>query len=262
MSGWTNILPLPEDEKSWANMDIMFATRSGGVRRNKLSDFIQINRNGKIAMKLAEGDAIVGVHVCGVDNDVLLTTANGNCIRFPVTAIRVFSGRTSKGVRGVKLLTDKELGQDKVISMAILHHVTTTPDETRAYLKHAAAMRRALGEESSEEAATDEAVTSLSPERIAELGAREQFILTVTENGFGKRSSSYEYRTSGRGGKGIIAIVTNARNGHVNASFPVEDSDEIMLVTDGGQLIRTTVVDIRAAGRNTQGVTIFKTREG
>jgi DNA gyrase subunit A len=257
----TNILPLPEDEKSWAQMDIMFATRSGGVRRNKLSDFVQINRNGKIAMKLDEGDAIVGVQVCREDDDVMLTTANGNCIRFPVSAIRVFTGRTSTGVRGIKLEEDKQLGQDKVISMAILHHVDTTPDEARAYLKHAAAMRRALGEEGGEEV-TEDSDTSLSPERIGELSAREQFILTVTENGYGKRSSSYEYRTSGRGGKGIIAIVTNTRNGHVNASFPVEDSDEIMLVTDGGQLIRTPVADIRVAGRNTQGVTIFKTREG
>lgn len=257
----TNILPLPEDEKDWAKMDIMFATKSGGVRRNKLSDFVKINRNGKIAMKLDEGDAIVGVHVCREDDDVLLTTANGNCIRFQVNAIRVFSGRNSTGVRGIKL-GNSDLGDDEVISMAILHHVDAEPDETRAYLKHAAARRRALGEEGDEPETGDEKHAALSSERIAELGAREQFILTVTNNGYGKRSSSYEYRTSGRGGKGIIAIVTSPRNGRVNGSFPVEDADEIMLVTDGGQLIRTPVSDIRVAGRNTQGVTIFKTRDG
>ena len=254
----TNILPLPEDEDAWESLQIMFATRSGGVRRNKLSDFQRINRNGKIAMKLEEGDAIVGVEICRPDDNVLLTTAIGMCIRFPVDDVRVFSGRTSTGVRGVRLGDG-----DAVISMAILHGVDASTEEARAYLKHAAAMRRAAGEDG-EEPVDEEGVedAAISSERLAELGAREQFVLTVTENGFGKRSSSYEYRTSGRGGKGIIAIVVNDRNGPVRASFPVEDSDQIMLVTDGGQLIRTPVSDIRVAGRNTQGVTIFKTREG
>ncbi len=254
----TNILPAPEDEESWANLNIMFATRRGDVRRNLLSDFQRINRTGKIAMKLEEGDAIVGVQTCRPDEDVLLTTAAGMCIRFPVDDVRVFAGRTSTGVRGIKLDED-----DQVISMAILRHVETTSEEARAYLKHAAAMRRAVGEETGEdegEEASADAV-AIAPERLAELGAAEQFVLTATENGFGKRSSSFEYRTSGRGGKGIIAIVTSARNGRVVASFPVEDSDEIMLVTDGGQLIRTPVAGIRVAGRNTQGVTIFRTRE-
>jgi DNA gyrase subunit A len=180
------------------------------------------------------------------------------CIRFPVDDVRVFAGRTSSGVRGIKL----EDG-DVVISMAILRHIDTSTEEARAYLKHAAAMRRAVGEEAIEEDVEEPGETSIaiSPERLAELGAAEQFVLTVTENGFGKRSSSYEYRTSGRGGKGIIAIITSKRNGRVVASFPVEDSDQIMLVTDGGQLIRTPVDGIRIAGRNTQGVTIFRTRE-
>nr|WP_241735805.1 DNA gyrase subunit A [Aquisalinus flavus] len=265
----TNILPLPEDEDDWAQMDIMFATRSGNVRRNKLSDFTQINRNGKIAMKLDEGDSIVGVQVCREDDNVLLTTTNGNCIRFPVDAVRVFSSRNSTGVRGIRLEDGERFGPDEVISMAILRGSNASPEEARAYLKHAAAMRRAIGDaegvEEADEGAPDEEadlpVTSLSAERIAELGAAEQFILTVTRNGFGKRSSSYEYRTSGRGGKGLIAIVTSDRNGRVAASFPVDDADEIMLVTNGGQLIRTPVGDIRIAGRNTQGVTIFKTRQ-
>ncbi|HRX39029.1 MAG TPA: DNA gyrase subunit A [Parvularculaceae bacterium] len=258
----TTILPLPKDESAWDELQIMFATKQGNVRRNKLSDFQRINRNGKIAMKPDEGDAIVGVQICRPDEDVLLTTGHGMCIRFPVDDVRVFAGRTSSGVRGVRLE-----GGDEVISMAILRHTNVTPDEARAYMKHAAAMRRAIGEEGAEEEVGEEAETTstetaaISPERVAELGAAEQFVLTVTENGFGKRSSSYEYRTSGRGGKGIIAIVTNDRNGRVVASFPVEDADQIMLVTDGGQLIRTPVDDIRVAGRNTQGVTIFRTRE-
>lgn len=254
----TTILPLPEDEESWRELHVMFATRSGDVRRNQLSDFQRVNRNGKIAMKLEEGDAIVGVQICRPDQDVLLTTAAGMCIRFPVEDVRVFAGRTSTGVRGIRL------GEgDHVISMAILRHVDASPDEARAYLRHAAAMRRAMGEGGEDEAddAADTPV-AISPERLAELGAAEQFVLTVTENGFGKRSSSYEYRTSGRGGKGIIAIVANKRNGRVVGSFPVEDSDQIMLVTDGGQLIRTPVNGIRVAGRNTQGVRIFRTREG
>lgn len=258
----TNILPLPEDEGAWESLHVLFATRSGGVRRNKLSDFQRVNRNGKIAMKLDEDDEIIGVQICRPEEDVLLTTASGMCIRFAVDDVRVFTGRTSTGVRGIKLAED-----DKVISMAILHHMQATSDETKAYLKHAAAMRRAAGEGEGEDEDADPSgaepdASALSPERIAALGAAEQFVLTVTENGYGKRSSSYEYRTSGRGGKGIIAIVSNERNGPVIASFPSEDSDEIMLVTNGGQLIRTPVHDIRVAGRNTQGVTIFRTRDG
>ena len=256
----TTILPLPEDEDSWDNLHIMFATKSGTIRRNKLSDFQRVNRTGKIAMKLEEaGDAIIGVHICRPDDDVLLTTAEGMCIRFPVEDVRVFAGRTSAGVRGIRL--DKD---DAVISMAILRHIDTDSEEARAYLRHAAAMRRAIGEEAGVEDEVEdagEAAVAISQERLADLGAAEQFILTVTENGYGKRSSSYEYRTSGRGGKGIIAIITSKRNGRVVASFPVEDSDQIMLVTDGGQLIRTPVDGIRVAGRNTQGVTIFRTRE-
>jgi len=268
----TNILPLPEDEDAWERLQIMFATASGNVRRNKLSDFQRVNRNGKIAMKLDPdaiegGDAIVGVHICREEEDVLLTTAAGMCIRFPVDVVRVFAGRTSTGVRGIRL----DAG-NRVISMAILRHVETTSDEARAYLKHAAAMRRAAGESDiiesdagepeDGEAAGSDIDVAISPERLAELGAAEQFILTVTENGYGKRTSSYEYRTSGRGGKGIIAIQTTDRNGPVIAAFPVDEADQIMLVTDGGQMIRTPVDDIRVAGRNTQGVTIFRTREG
>ena len=258
----TSILPLPEDAETWAALQLAFATRSGRVRRNALSDFENINRNGKIAMKLDDGDAIVAVQICTPENDVLLTTAQGRCIRFLLDdEVRLFKGRDSDGVRGIKL----EDG-DAVISMTILTHVDADAATRVAYLKQATMLRRAQGEEiaeaapepdlSDEEAAGD---AELTPERFAELGGKEQFVLTVSEKGFGKRSSSYEYRTSGRGGKGIVAMVVNDRNGPLIASFPVAQSDQIMLVTDGGQLIRCPVDDVRIAGRNTQGVRVFKT---
>ncbi len=259
----TSILPLPEDERTWGTLELMFATRSGNVRRNSLADFETINRNGKIAMKLEEGDRIVRVAICAPDDNVLLTTAQGRCIRFPVEDVRVFKGRESAGVRGIRL----EEG-DEVISMAILRHVEATPGERAAYLKQANAIRRAQGAELPEgaadveaEAEAGESIEELTPQRYAELSAREQLVLTVSERGFGKRSSSYEYRTSGRGGKGIVAMVVNERNGRLVASFPVEDTDQIMLVTDGGKLIRCPIDDVRIAGRSTQGVRIFRTDE-
>jgi DNA gyrase subunit A len=258
----TSILPLPEDAETWGTLQLAFATRSGRVRRNALSDFENINRNGKIAMKLDDGDAIVSVNICTPENDVLLTTARGRCIRFLLAdEVRLFKGRDSDGVRGIKLDDD-----DNIISMTVLTHVDADPAERAAYLKQANMLRRAQGEEIAEETgeveADDEVVegtAELTSERYAELSGKEQFVLTLSERGFGKRSSSYEYRTSGRGGKGIVAMVVNDRNGPLVASFPVVDTDQIMLVTDGGQLIRCPVNDVRIAGRNTQGVRIFKT---
>ncbi|RXG91677.1 DNA gyrase subunit A [Bradyrhizobium zhanjiangense] len=255
----TTIMPLPEDESTWGNLDVMFATTGGNVRRNKLSDFVDVRRSGIIAMKLDDNEAIVDVQICTERDDVLLTAAGGQCIRFPVTDVRVFTGRTSMGVRGVAL------GEgDKVISLAILRHVETTSDERSAYLK----MRRAVaGEAATEETAADgeaeEASGSfqLAQERYAEMSAQEQVVLTVSVNGYGKRTSSYEYRTTGRGGKGIVAMSVNNRNGNLVASFPVEDADQIMLVTDKGQLIRCPVEGIRIAGRSTQGVIVFDTAE-
>ncbi|MCT4657107.1 MAG: DNA gyrase subunit A [Cohaesibacter sp.] len=254
----TSILPLPEDEESWETLDLMFATVSGSVRRNKLSDFKLVNRNGKIAMKFEEGteDGIVGVETCDTDSDVMLTTAKGQCIRFSVEDVRIFQSRGSTGVRGIKLEDD-----DKVISMSILRHFDADPDERTEYLRRANAMRRALNGEDAEEAPADVPATSLGEDRYAEMGAAEQFVLTLSENGFGKRTSSYEYRISGRGGKGIAAMAVNDRNGRLVASFPAEESDQIMLVTDGGQLIRCPIDGIRIAGRATQGVTVFKTRD-
>jgi DNA gyrase subunit A len=258
----TTIMPLPEDEGSWERLDVMFATASGSVRRNKLSDFAQVNRAGKIAMKLDGGDAIVDVQICSEADDVLLTTAKGQCIRFPINedTVRVFAGRSSTGVRGIRL----EAG-DRLISMAILRHVDADAEERAGYLK----MRRAItgeGEalpeangDAAGEAEEGVAAPALSPERYAAMSAEEQFILTVSEKGYGKRTSSYEYRITGRGGKGITAMAVNERNGALVASFPVEDSDEIMLITNAGQTIRVPVDGIRVAGRATQGVTVFKT---
>jgi DNA gyrase subunit A len=261
----TSILPLHEDAKAWGQLELMFATRSGNVRRNSLADFESINRNGKIAMKLDEGDRIVRVAICVPDDNVLLTTAGGRCIRFPVEDVRVFKGRDSTGVRGIRL----DEG-DEVISMAILRHVEATPGEREAYMRQALAMRRAqdaeaadAGAEAAAEVEAEEGAEAveLTPERYAELGAREQFVLTVSERGFGKRSSSYAYRISGRGGKGITAMIVNERNGRLVASFPVEETDQIMLVTDRGKLIRCPVDDVRIAGRSVQGVRIFKTED-
>ncbi|KUO55331.1 MAG: DNA gyrase subunit A [Alphaproteobacteria bacterium BRH_c36] len=263
----TSILPLPEDTETYAELQLMFSTESGNVRRNALGDFENINRNGKIAMKLDEGDRIVDVRICRPNDNVLMTTANGQCIRFPVDDVRLFKGRDSIGVRGIRL------GEgDRLISMAILDPMQASPAERAAYLKMAAAARRALTEEDEEpgqvaepeaEGEEEEAAEAadLSHERYEEMAEREQFIFTVSERGFGKRSSAYEYRTSGRGGKGIVAMVANERNGKLAASFPIEDSDQIMLVTNAGQLIRTTVDEVRIAGRNTQGVRIFRTDE-
>jgi DNA gyrase subunit A len=264
-----NVLPIPEDEDQWDKLDIMFATRRGDVRRNKLSDFATMNRAGKIAMKLEDGDHMVGVALCDSDQDILLTTCRGRCIRFAADDVRVFKSRESTGVRGIRLAED-----DAVISMAVLRRVDATPAERTAYLKLASELRRATGDADEEgeaappteededtEAADGGEDVTLSPERFAELGAAEQLILTVADTGLGKRSSSYDYRRSNRGGKGLLAHDLSKKGGTLVASFPVENGDEILLMTDGGQLIRVPVGRIRIASRNTQGVIIFRTAE-
>jgi DNA gyrase subunit A len=257
----TTIMPLPEDEASWSTLHIMFATSSGSVRRNDLSDFVQVNRSGKIAMKLEEGEQICDVSICTEADDVLLTTANGQCIRFPVSDVRVFKGRDSMGVRGIRLD-----GDDTVIAMAIIRHMEVSPDERATYFR----MRRAVAgeaENGGDNGATEEgeempaAPVEISTERYAELSAAEQFILTISENGYGKRTSSYEYRITGRGGKGIVAMAVNRRNGRLVSSWPVEQQDQIMLVTNGGQLIRCPVDGIRIVSRGSQGVIVFNTAD-
>ncbi len=261
----TAILPLPEDEDSWGELDVMFATTRGTVRRNKLSDFVQVNRNGKIAMKFdEEGDAILAVETCTESDDVLLIADSGQCIRFNVNDVRVFKGRDSQGVRGIALSAS-----ERAIAMSILHHVDASPAERAAYLKQATAERRLASGEGEEEeiALTNEEIgeeTTLPAERYEELKAREQFFLTVTEYGYGKRSSSYDFRLTNRGGKGIRATDVSkvAEIGRLVAGFPVGDGDQIMLVSDGGQVIRVPVDGIRIASRATKGVTIFNTAEG
>jgi DNA gyrase subunit A len=246
----TTVLPLPEDEESWGALHLMFATAHGAVRRNSMDAFKNIPTAGKIAMKFGlaeEGeeedatDRLVGVALCSEEDDVLLATRSGKAIRFMSTAIREFQSRSSTGVRGIRLL-----GDDEVMSMSILRRAGTTQDEREAYLRCPPWRDR------------EGADCTLSPERMAEMAEREQFILTVTENGFGKRTSAYEYRRTGRGGQGITNIDTSARNGRVVASFPVKPGEQIMLATDQGKMIRTTVGSIRIAGRNTQGVMIFR----
>ena len=260
--GISTIMPMPADEESWGGLHVMFATSAGTVRRNSLSDFTNIKSNGKIAMKLSEGEHLVGVMPCSEEQDVLLSTRNGQCIRFAVTDVREFKGRDSMGVRGIRLQND-----DQVISLSIIDHVEATADERVAYLRRAAALRRQNGDEGAEEAAALEAEEgavadgALDDARFEDLAAREAFILTVSEKGFGKRSSAFEYRVTGRGGQGIANMELNERNGKLAASFPVAQTDQIVLVTDGGQLIRCPVHDIRIAGRRTQGVTLFRVAE-
>ena len=253
----STVLPLPEDEAEWGRLHIMFATAHGTVRRNSMAAFTNVPTAGKIAMRFGMAevdedseeqgdptDRLIGVSLLTEDDDVLLATRHGKAIRFQSTDVREFQSRTSTGVRGVRLLAD-----DEVISMSILHRVGTSQEEREAYLKCPPWRER------------DDVECTLKADRFAELAEKEQFILTVTENGFGKRSSAYEYRRTNRGGQGITNIDTSERNGCVVASFPAHQGEQLMLVTDQGKMIRTTVADIRIMGRNTQGVTIFRVAE-
>ncbi len=242
----STVLPLPEDENEWKNLHVIFATAHGSVRRNSMDAFANVPTNGKFAMRFDEDvtDRLIGVALLSEDDDVLLATKQGKAIRFEATAVREFQSRTSTGVRGITL---KE--GDEVISLSILKGFAATPDEREAYL------RAAPWKENQNE-------PTLSPERMSEFQDAEEFILTVTANGYGKRTSAYEYRRTNRGGQGITNIETSARNGCVVASFPAHNGEQLMLVTDQAKLIRTTVGDIRIAGRNTQGVTIFRVGEG
>lgn len=247
------ILRLPEDEAVWDTLDILFATTHGSVRRNKLSDFRSIRSNGLIAMKLEGGEKLIDVKICKDDEDVVLATRLGRAIRFEVEDLRVFAGRTSTGVRGIKLQKD-----DEVISMSILKHINATPEERTAYLKRISALRGA--DEEGVEFEGDAA--NITDERFAELQTAEQFLLTVTTGGFGKRTSAYEYRVTGRGGQGITNIGLTKKNGlTVAGTFPVTSEHQVMLVTDAGQMIRMKVDGIRFTGRGAQGVTLFRVAE-
>jgi len=248
------VLPLPADEALWDSLYAVFATSAGNVRRNRLSDFRNVRQNGLIAMKLENGERLIDVQAVREDDDVLLTTRRGRAIRFAVAdELRVFAGRTSTGVRGIRLAEG-----DEVISLSVLRHVEVSAEERVAYLRAAAARRRSAEAEEGDEAESAAEIT-LSPERLAALEAAEEFVLTVTSGGFGKRSSAYEYRVTARGGQGITGMALTQRNGGaVVASFPVRDGDALMLVTDAGRTIRIPVNDIRIAGRATQGVTLFR----
>ena len=255
----TTIMPLPEKEADCKNLSIMFATKSGMVRRNSLMDFVNIQSNGKIAMKLDENDKLINVRICTEKDDVMLATKSGKCIRFPVTEVRVFVGRNSVGVRGIKL-GDK----DEVISMSVLNHSDATSEERDEYAKIVSAIKRMEAEHGGEAGIKAEdtgLLNLLTAEKFAEMQANEQFILTVTCTGYGKRSSSYEYRVTGRGGSGIANMEMSPRNKEVVSSFPIENDNQIMMVTDGGKLIRMPVEDIRIAGRKTQGVILFRTAD-
>ena len=248
------ILPVDAPEEDWKELQIFFSTSTGDVRRNALSDFTNVKSNGKIAMKLPEGTTLVGAKVCSDQNDVMLTTSMGKAIRFPVTDVRVFKGRDSIGVRGIKLAS-----KDFVVSMAIISHVKASSDERQAYFK----MRRtALGEEVSAELTNQPDVTlSISDDRFAILSAQEEWILTITSAGFGKRSSAHEYRVSSRGGQGITAANLGRRDDTIISSFPVENDDQIMLVTSTGQSIRCPVQGISRQSRTASGVTVFNTAD-
>ena len=245
----STIMPLPTEEDAWENLQIVFATSKGGVRKNKLSDFLNIRANGKIAMKLEEeGEVLVSVGTCDENNDILLSTYLGKCIRFRSTDIRLFAGRNSTGVRGIKLQKD-----DYIVSMCILNHGGFTTEERDQYLKRSRALRAEGGDFEKQISDVD-----LSDERFTAMQEQEEFLLTVSERGSGKRTSSYEYRLTGRGGQGITNMDLSDKTGNIVACFPVADTDHLMLITDDGQMIRSKVSEIRIAGRRTQGVRVFR----
>lgn len=269
----STILSLPEDEASWKDLNIIFATKNGTIRRNSMVDFANIQSNGKIAMKLDEDNSLVGVNLCEEKDFVMLSTKNGKCIRFPLDKLRVFASRSSEGVRGIKLepknkVIAMSVVKDLDIDILVKEQYLKIPSEKRIELKEILLFNKNLNENPS-----DDLINSipkevpfvdgseLSQEKIQEMALNEEFILTITENGFGKRSSAYEYRITNRGGSGITNIITSARNGEVVASFPVNNNDQVMIITDKGTLIRTDVSSVRVTGRNTQGVTLIKTKE-
>jgi len=258
-TGIAATMPVDRDESDWGDLQVVFATSAGDVRRNRLSDFTNIMRNGKIAMRLADdGTRLVNARICGEDDDVMLVTAMGRAIRFPSTAVRVFNSRTSTGVRGIRLAEG-----DAVVSMSVIRHFEADPAERTAYLKRRRATEGLVDED---EVDTDEETVAeagpLSNERYAEMSASEDLILTLTENGAGKLSSSHDYPVRGRGGQGVMAMDKALRGGRLVASFPVDIHDQIMLATDAGQSIRTPVADISFRSRSAGGVRVFNTREG
>ena len=248
------VMPLPEDEEAWNDLDIVLATSHGTIRRNKLEAFKNIRSNGLIAMKLGDDEKLIGVRTCTEEDDIVLSSRMGKAIRFPLDNLRVFAGRNSTGVRGLKLAKG-----DEVVSVSIVRNTDYTPDERSAYLKMASALR---GQDDVELDDIEVNETVLSTEKFEEMAAMEEFLLTVSTKGFGKRTSTYEYRAANRGGQGIATMKLSKKNGKVAASFRVDDMDQIMMVTNGGQLIRMPVENIRFVGRQSLGVTLFRVNEG
>jgi len=249
----TTLMPLPEDQATWAETFIVFATAKGNARRNRLSDFTNVMANGKIAMKLDKEDLLIGVETCRENEDVLLASKLGKCIRFKVPDIRVFSGRSSSGVRGIRLKTS-----DEVISMTILKHADFSVEERDSYLKKENSLDNIPELNETKESKKLEPALTLSSERIRKMAEQEEFILTISQKGYGKRSSAYDYRVTRRGGRGITNMELKKRNGSsVTASFPIDKNDHIVLVTDQGKLIRCPINDVRIARRQTQGVKLF-----
>jgi len=251
----TNIMPMPENQEEWDKMHIIFATSNGNIRRNDLSDFKKIQSNGKIAIRMDEDDTLVNVSACSEDDHILLASKKGKAVRFPVNAVRVFKSRTSDGVRGMKLASD-----DKVISMTILHGIKASMEEREVYLTIPVEKRMEISK-ATEEFNLEDHPVSLSDEQIIDLAKGEEFILTISENGFGKRSSAYHYRITNRGGTGIVNMVLSEKTGEVVASMPAKMNDEIMLITNNGKLIRCKLNSVRITGRSTSGVILFKTEK-
>jgi DNA gyrase subunit A len=267
----STILALPQDENTWADLSIVFATSNGDIRRNSMDQFTDIRSSGKIAMKLEENQALIGVALCNNNDDILLSTYNGKCIRFPVNKLRVFQSRNSTGVKGINLEND-----NKVIALSILKHINQEIEIREQYLKIDVEIRLQLQEAlifneqlvqnrsdllQSPKPLPQISNSELNLDTIHKMAINEQFILTITENGFGKRTSAYEYRITNRGGMGITNIITSKRNGNVVASFAVEGKDQVMLITNKGTLIRTNIASVRIVGRNSQGVTLIKTQD-
>jgi DNA gyrase subunit A len=253
----TTIMPMPEDENLWDDLHIMFSTSKGNVRRNDLSDFKRINVSGKIAIRMDEDDSLVDVRVCSDTDHILLASRAGKCIRFPVSSVRVFKSRTSDGVRGMDLEDS-----DKVISMTVLRGAEFNSENRDEYLKIPLEIRKQIKNlEDFSEIMTDVGC-ALEHADIKKMAENEDFILTVSENGYGKCTSAYEYRVTNRGGKGIANMVISEKNGPVISNMPVKDSAELMLITSSGKLIRCEVNSVRVTGRNTMGVILFRTAEG
>ena len=247
------VMLMPEDESQWENLDVVFATSHGTIRRNKLSDFLNIRANGKIAMKLDEGERLIGVSFCDESSEVMVSSKMGKCVRFPLSDLRVFASRASTGVRAIKLI-----GDDEVISMTILNDTNLDPEARENYIRYSNSLRRGK-----DELDLDVVQTPVEkPDDYEQLKENEQMLLTVTEKGYGKRTSAYEYRTTSRGAQGVKNIDMSDKNGKVVAVFPVKDSDEVMLVTNMGKMIRCPVQDIRVTGRSAQGVILFRVEKG